>query len=283
MQLSQLYTDIINQFKAAGIDTADLDARIILKERAGLEWADIIGKPAHELSANQLLNVEVDVQRRLVGEPLSRIYGYREFWGLEFELSSGTLDPRPDTETLIEAALNAYKGDKPPKTILDLGTGTGCILLSLLSEWPEAAGIGVDKAENAIETARKNAKNHNLSSRAQFQTGDWGQGITKKFDLIVSNPPYITNQTIKTLSKEVQNHDPILALDGGNDGLDAYRQIFLQLSDLLNEDGKAFFEIGFDQEGDVVRLAEKSRIRVKHVHHDLAGNPRVVEISSGDK
>lgn len=283
MQLSQLYSYIIEQLRSAGVDTPDLDARIILEERAGIEWSDIIGKGGEDIAPKYLVEIEVDVQRRISGEPLSRIYGKREFWGLEFELSSETLDPRPDTETLIEAVLSAYKGQKPPQTIIDLGTGTGCILISLLSEWPESTGIGVDKSEKAIETAEQNAENHELSSRVMFQKGDWWQGIEQKFDLIVSNPPYIKNQVIKTLSKEVQNHDPILALDGGNDGLDAYRQIFLQLSHRLNEGGKAFFEIGFDQEDDLMRLAEESRIRVKHVHRDLAGQPRVVEISSGDK
>ena len=122
-----------------------------------------------------------------------------------------------------------------------------------------------------------------MDDRAAFQAGNWGDNLNDTFDLIVSNPPYITNQIIKTLSKEVQNHDPILALSGGNDGLDAYRQIFSQLFSLLKPAGKAFFEIGFDQEDDVARLAEESRIRVRHVHRDLAGQPRVVEISNGDK
>lgn len=282
MRLQQLYSDLIKQLQQAGIDTPDLDARIILEEAAGVGWSDIIGQPDNMLAPEQLLRIEVDLQRRLSGEPLSRIYGKREFWGLEFALNEHTLDPRPDTETLIEAALNDHK-DAHPRSILDLGTGSGCILITLLSEWPESRGLGVDKAAEAVKMAQKNAKTHNVDPRARFQTGNWGQGIDEKFDLIVSNPPYIANQIITNLSKEVQNHDPILALDGGNDGLDAYRQIFSQLFSLLNKGGKAYFEIGYDQEHEIVRLAEKYRIRIEHVHRDLAGNPRVVEISNGDK
>lgn len=283
MKLAQLYPHIVRQLEGAQTDTPDLEARMILKQRAGLSWADIISKPDREISSAQLQNIESDIKRRLSDEPLSRIYGRREFWGLEFELSADTLDPRPDTETLIEGVLNAYKDTLPPKTILDLGTGTGCILISLLREFPESNGVGIDKADGAVKTAIKNANLNKVSDRAVFKTGNWGQGIEQKFDLIVSNPPYISNQVIPNLSESVQNHDPILALDGGNDGLDAYRQIFSELFSLLNVGGKAFFEIGFDQEADVVRLAEESRIRVQHVHRDLAGQPRVVEISSGDK
>ncbi|MCB1531431.1 MAG: peptide chain release factor N(5)-glutamine methyltransferase [Alphaproteobacteria bacterium] len=283
MELLPLYQDIIRRLKAADIEAADLEARRILQERSGNEWSQIIAAPETLLTPQQLLNIEADVQRRLAGEPLSRIYGCREFWGMEFALSPDTLDPRPDTETLIEAVLKAYKDESAPEAILDLGTGTGCILLALLKEFPQARGLGIDKAPGAVETAQKNAKHHDLDDRAAFQAGNWGDNLNDTFDLIVSNPPYITNQIIKTLSKEVQNHDPILALSGGNDGLDAYRQIFSQLFSLLKPAGKAFFEIGFDQEDDVARLAEESRIRVRHVHRDLAGQPRVVEISNGDK
>ncbi len=284
MQLSQLYSHIIAQLEGAHIDVPDLEARIILETRAQISWSDIIADGDRVVAPEPLKLIEGDMQRRIAGEPLSRIYGQREFWGLNFEISPDTLDPRPDTETLIEAALKAYPApETPPKTILDLGAGSGCILISLLSEWDEASGVGIDKSPEAIKTAQKNAISNNVADRSSFKTGDWGRGIDQKFDLIVSNPPYIANQIIKTLSKEVQNHDPILALDGGNDGLDAYRQIFSELSSLLNVGGRAFFEIGFDQEASVVRLAEESRIRVKHVHHDLAGQPRVVEIYSGDK
>lgn len=265
------------------IDSAEIQARRILKNRANLDWSDIIARPDWGLNDAQMQHIDADLKRCIAGEPLSRIYGVREFWGLEFELSADTLDPRPDTETLIEAVLKAYEGVKAPRNILDLGTGSGCILIALLREFPNARGLGVDKALGSVQMAQKNAETNKVSDRAVFQTGDWGQGIEQKFDLIVSNPPYISNQVIPNLSKTVKNHDPILALDGGNDGLDAYKKIFSQIFSLFNEGGKGFFEIGYDQEVDVVRLAEESRIRVQHVHHDLSGQPRVVEISSGDK
>ena len=281
MKLSLLYQDLCTALGKT--DTPELEARIVLKERTELDWSDVIARPDTEISSDIAQLIDSDVERRLAGEPLSRIYGRREFWGMDFELSSDTLDPRPDTETLVEVALKAYEGIEPPQTILDLGTGTGCILLSLLKEWPTAHGLGVDKAEGAVKTAQQNAKKHNLRDRATFRIGNWGQGIAQKFDLIVSNPPYIANQIITNLAGEVQNHDPILALDGGKDGLECYRQIFSELFSLLNPGGKAFFEIGFDQKSDLMRLAEESRIRISHVHRDLGGQPRVVEISSGDK
>ncbi len=280
--LSDLYKYLCESIAESGAQSSDMDARIMLLNRAGVEWSDIIARPEASIDSKALKAIQSDLERRLAGEPLSRIYGTRGFWGLEFAISPETLDPRPDTEVLVEAALDRFSSC-PPKTILDLGTGSGCILLSLLTEWPEARGVGVDISDGALAMAQKNAKAHGVLGRCAFHQGSWGGGIDEKFDLVVSNPPYISNQVIPTLSKEVQNHDPILALDGGADGLQAYRDIFSQLFELVNPCGKAFFEIGCDQEESVVRLAEESGFLDVHVHHDLAGLPRVVEISSGDK
>ena len=265
-----------------GIDVADLEARLILSRRADLGWADIIARPDMDISNKQLNNIESDVSERLKGMPLSRLYGEKQFWGLDFALSPETLDPRPDTEILVEQALKAFKA-APPITILDLGTGTGCILISLLSEWKQSRGVGVDVSSGALKTAQNNAKTHGVDARASFIQSDWFDSIEGKFDLIVSNPPYIAAEIIPNLSKEVKNHDPILALEGGHDGLQAYKKIFSSLKSHLNPHGKALLEIGFDQREDVARLAEESDFFVKDVHLDLAGKPRVVEISCGDK
>lgn len=160
------------------------DARYVIEKRVGATHAEMIAHPKREVDESEILK---DLERHKAGEPLSRIYGEREFWGLPFKLSEATLDPRPDTETLIEAVLKRYK-DAPPKTILDLGTGTGCILISLLSEFPNAKGVGADLSEEAIETAKFNAKQNQVADRATFICSDWTESIHESFDLIVSNP-----------------------------------------------------------------------------------------------
>lgn len=260
----------------------ETEARYLIRHHAGFQWADLIASQDLEISGDILSKIEHDLQRRLKGEPLSRIHGTREFWGMEFALSPETLDPRPDTEVLVERAL-AHFGDKPPETILDLGTGTGCILISLLKEWPQAQGVAVDLSFGAIQTARQNAEMHKVADRIRFICGSWADSINGCFDLILSNPPYIRHEEIKNLSPEVQNHDPILALDGGNDGLDPYRKIFSSLPVLLKSHGRAFLEIGFDQEEDMKRLSKEYRIRMETIFPDYAGRPRVVDISRGDK
>ena len=260
----------------------DLDARFMIEERTCYTLSDIIAAPDSMLSQEQYDTIQADAHKRIGGMPLSRIYGMREFWGLPFEITPDTLDPRPDTELIIELALKRFK-DSPPKTILDIGTGSGCILIALLSEFPDAIGLGVDISFGAISTARCNAKRNNIGSRAGFICGSWIESIAAGFDLIVSNPPYIADSVIPTLSPEVQNHDPILALDGGEDGLNPYKILFPKIKNILNPSGTALFEIGFDQEENVMRLAEDSGFALRTVHIDYAGNPRVVDISRGDK
>lgn len=254
-----------------------LESRIILRERAGLEWSTLISTPDAPISADIVNRIKQDLEQRLAGKPLSRIYGTREFWGLSFNINEDTLDPRPDSETLIEVALKHYK-DKQPETILDLGTGSGCLLLALLSEFKQARGIGVDIASGALKMAQENAQILGLAGRASFINADWSEPINGQFDLIVANPPYIESDVIQKLAKEVRNHDPIQALDGGKDGLQDYNRIFSNLSSLLKPDGMALFEIGFDQAEKLSRLSEKHRLSCGRTHADLAGNPRVVEI-----
>lgn len=270
-------------YKKLREDLSESDARYVIQKRSGLSYTDIIASPDQHIEAKQALE---DLARHKQGTPLSRIYGEREFWGMSFQLSENTLDPRPDTETLIEAVLGRYK-ESPPARILDLGTGTGCILIALLSEFPEATGIGVDLSEGAIKTAQINAKNNNVAERAAFQKGNWGESIDESFDLIVSNPPYIDSKTIQNLNESVKNYDPILALEGGEDGLQAYREIFSYIFEHLNPGGRAFFEIGFDQEKSTRRLSEESRLLVESTYADLAGHIRVLEVIaanlSGDK
>ena len=185
----------------------------------------------------------------------------------------------------MESALKAY-GNTPPQTVLDLGTGSGCILIALLHEWPKSRGTAVDISGTALEVARENAQQNQVADRIEWIESNWMENLPdagEGYDCIVSNPPYITNPDIESLAPEVKNHDPILALAGGNDGLQCYKKIIFNLKKNLKSQGKAFLEIGQNQGNDVMRLVEDSGLSVENVHPDLAGIPRVVEISCGDK
>jgi release factor glutamine methyltransferase len=275
-----LYHDIRNRLKAAGVDDPGLESRVLLRDVLGASDGAILAGDEIPATPAQGAALEAMLVRREAGEPLSRVLGFREFWGLNFKLSPDTLDPRPDTETLIETALNRFEGH-PPKRILDIGTGTGCILISLLHEWPGATGVATDLSAGALETARENAQINHVADRATFVQTSWAGGIEGLFDLIVSNPPYIVRDVVPNLDVNVRNYDPILALDGGNDGLDAYRSILTEMKTLLSPDGIALFEIGFDQGESVPRLVEESGATPVAVIPDSGGNPRVVECRVG--
>ena len=258
---------------------SESDARYVLKKRLNLTVADFITQRHKELEADEVQSVLDDLAAVQGAKPLSRIYGENEFWGMNFILSDETLDPRQDTEALIECVLKRYaEVGKTPERILDLGTGSGAILIALLKEFPDATGVGGDLSEGAIKTARINAEKNEVAERAEFIQGSWAENIEERFDLIVSNPPYIRSDVITNLDENVKKHDPILALDGGEDGLQAYKAIFLQIPELVKPGSYAFFEIGFDQEESLMRLSEESRFLLQGVHRDSAGNPRVVEI-----
>ncbi len=216
---------------------------------------------------------------------MSRIFGEKEFWGLSFYINEYCLDPRPETETLIEAILKATPNKKTPLNIVDFGTGSGCILISLLHEFPNARGIGVDISPDALEVAHHNAQALDVINRVTFVCSDWGKALPQEnqFDIIVSNPPYIESDVILTLDKEVSHFDPSLALDGGKKGLNTYEILIPQIKFFLKQGGKAFFEIGKGQEADILRLVEKTHATLRALHPDLAGIVRGVEISCGDK
>lgn len=268
---------ISNIYKSLLKGISEREARIILKERANIEWSDIIAKPDSEVDDTQIL---ADLVAFKSGKPLSKIYGHTEFYGRRFKVTEHTLDPRPDSETLIEAI---FSKKQKPNSILDLGTGTGCLLLTLLAELPNASGTGVDISVDALGVAKDNAKSLNLDSRAAFVQSNWAESIDQKYDLVISNPPYIESNVIPTLDSSVKNHDPILALDGGQDGLNAYRTIFSQLDSVLNADGFCIVEIGFDQAESVPRLIEEQGLIIGSVMSDLAGNPRAVDIYLNEK
>jgi release factor glutamine methyltransferase len=265
----------------AGIDTPELDARVLLCHAAGVSHETYIARAREALAADGALKLERAVARRLAREPVARITGTREFYGRGFILGEDTLDPRPDTETLIEAALDIVRGQgwqEKPLTLLDLGTGSGCILVTLLAELPQARGLGTDLSPGALAIAAANARTHGVGPRAAFAAADWLDAVSDKFDLILSNPPYLATGEIAGLAEEVAAHDPRLALDGGPDGLDAYRRIAGRARDALTEDGRLLVEIGPGQGEDVAAIFARAGLALKggEGRRDLAGRPRVV-------
>ena len=261
---------------AAGFDEPRRHARRLVAAALEMPAAAVFAYPERGLVAWEEIQVGTILNRMLAGEPLSRILGMREFWGLELRLSADTLDPRPDSETLVEAVRAHLPDRAAPYRFLDLGTGTGALLLALLSEFPRAGGVGVDFAPGAVATARENARRLGLAGRAHFIAGDWALPLDGTFDAIVANPPYIPNAAIAELPPAVRDHDPLLALDGGGDGLAAYRAIAGDLPRLLRPDGVFAGEIGAGQSGAVAAILGRAGLRVERLASDLAGIIRCV-------
>ncbi len=262
------------RLREAGIDAPSLDATLLLAEATGQERSRLIAFPERALSTDELSAYEALLVRRARREPVSRILGRREFWSLNFAVTADTLDPRPETEVLVEAVLARLNGPEAELRILDLGCGSGCILLALLSELGKAEGLGVDSSAAAVEVARGNAEALGLRDRAAFQVGDWAAGLEGRWQAIVSNPPYIIESEIGDLAPEVSRYDPRQALCGGADGLDAYRVLLPQAARLLAPEGLLALEFGIDQGNAVQRLAEAAGFTVRDIVRDLAGRQR---------
>lgn len=241
------------RFVEAGLASPGFDAQALAQEAFALDRAALLARGRDPAPQDALARFEALIARRLDGEPVGRIRGVREFWGMAFRLAPDTLEPRPDTETVVEAALAALP-DRPAR-VLDLGTGSGCLLLAVLSERGGAFGVGVDRAEGAARAARDNAERLGFGGRAAFLTGDWAGALNGGFDLVLSNPPYIPTAHMAGLDRDVRAYDPLAALDGGADGLDAYRAIVADLDRLLKPDGVAVLELGIGQEAEVVGIA----------------------------
>lgn len=262
------------RLRGAGIGDARRDARLLLAAALGVEAAQVMAYPERLARGGQVTELERMLDRRVRREPVSRILGRREFWGLEFIINSHTLDPRPDSETLVAAALERLAGRGAPLRILDLGTGSGCLLLALLSELRAAEGLGIDADPGALAVARDNAARLGLAGRARFAAGDWAQGLTGAWQAIVSNPPYIIRGDIDALSPEVAKYDPRLALDAGPDGLGSYREIIPQAAGLLAPEGVLILEIGAGQGDAVGRLLRQAGLDAIECLRDLSGTER---------
>jgi release factor glutamine methyltransferase len=265
---------IRRSFEAASLDDPALDARVLLLAALGIGATELATRPAESLTGEEASRLETWIARRLAHEPVARILEEREFWGLPFQLSAETLVPRPDTETIVETSLGLFPDRDAPLRIVDLGTGSGCLLVALLHELPQASGIGIDRSLDAVRTARSNARRNGVASRSLFVVSNWASAIKGGVDLIVSNPPYIASDVVDRLDPEVREHDPRLALDGGTDGLDAYRIILAEARPLLAEEGRLVLEIGYDQEPALRSLAAESGFEIVRFEVDLAGNPR---------
>jgi release factor glutamine methyltransferase len=270
------------QLRAAGIENAELDARVLIAHVLGIESAALLVAPDRPVDARAQAWLGEATQRRLAGEPVARIVGFKEFWSRRFALGPETLVPRPETETVVEAALAAFPDRDAAFRVLDLGIGTGALLAAILCERPRSFGVGVDRSGKALVVARKNLEALGLGSRALLVCGDWGASVGRPFALVVANPPYVVSQDIAILPPEVRDYDPLAALDGGADGLDAYRAIFSDLPRLLATEGIAVFELGDGQEESVAALAREAQLSVNGTaRRDLSGRPRALVIDTG--
>ena len=275
-----LWRALARRLARDGIETAMLDAEILLRHVTGWSRETLLRAPEAVLDTLQQQRLAELGERRRRGVPVARLIGHREFWSLEFLLSDETLVPRPESETLIEAALKGGGKDDSLR-LLDLGTGCGCLLLSLLHEYRRSRGLGVDISAGAVATARRNAERLGLKGRARFQTASWNMRmdniIGERFDILVSNPPYIRSGEIGGLQKEVREHDPQIALDGGSDGMDSLRTIIAAAPKLLRPNGRLLLEIGAGQSGEIVSFMENQAFQKIRKHKDLAGIDRVIE------
>lgn len=270
-----IFREIVEKLKGAGIESAALDARLLIKHVTRMSDADLIVNPNPELTAPQEARLKDMISLRLKGKPVSKIIGEKEFYGRIFAVNEHVLDPRPDSEVLIDTVLRHCAGRDCLK-ILDLGTGSGCLVLTLLAELPQARGTAVDISPQALRMADGNASGIGVADRVDFIESDWLDKVGGTFDIIVSNPPYIASEAIAALRSDVREYDPIMALDGGTDGLNPYKILFPQIRRYLEMGGIVAMECGENQADDIMRLMENPRFGDLQVHCDLAGIARVV-------
>lgn len=279
-RLGELLRAVSARLSDAGIESARLDARLLIAEAARVRTEDILLNPDQAVAQSEIDVLEGLVARRETREPIAHILGIKGFRNFDLEVSSDVLVPRPETEVLVDVAEQFLVGRKQAgMRILDLGTGSGCIILSLMDSFPNAEGIAVDVSDSALSVARSNADALSLSDRIVFRRGHWFEPLDigeADFDLIVSNPPYIPTADVRNLEPDAREHEPVLALDGGGDGLNAYREIVPNALKRLLPDGALIVEIGIHQDSDVVALCRTAGFANVSVVNDLAGVPRVV-------
>ncbi|WP_455482224.1 peptide chain release factor N(5)-glutamine methyltransferase [Bartonella sp. B35(2025)] len=277
--LNSIIRETQKKLHTQGISEANLNAKILVEWITGTNASDRILRPDIRLSSKQIIQLEKAIKRRIAGEPVYRIIGKREFYGISFALSQDTLEPRPDTETLVDLVLPllVQHVEKFKKiTLLDMGTGSGAIAIAILKKIPHSYAVAVDISEDALRTATKNAENAEVIHRFTPLLSDWFDSVTGRFDFIISNPPYIPEKDIKKLAKEVRLHDPLRALIGGKDGLDFYRRLSHEAANYLKEKGYIAVEIGYSQEKEVCNLFKKHGFQCLETRRDLSNIPRAL-------
>ena len=279
MNISEILNPAKQKLKNSGMEAPFLDAELLLAKVLGKSREFITCWPKHEISDQEQVLFDDFIKRRSRFEPVAKIIGTKEFWSREFIVNSHTLDPRPDSEALIDVVLALFPDKNAEFRVLDLGTGTGCLLLTILAEYPKSQGVGVDIVQSTLDIAILNAKKIGLANRSNFILNDWTKSVEGKFDLIISNPPYIKKSDIETLALEVSIYEPRIALDGGDDGLGCYRCLAPQMMDLLNKCGYAVFEFGKWQHNDVRAIFECAGMRFVSFGNDLSNEPRCVVFS----
>ena len=277
MFLKELYINSVNLLKNKGILTANLDVKILLAFLLNIDTKEIINYFNNEISNEFLNNFQKLLSRRLNREPIANIIGKKAFWDYDFIVNENVLTPRPDSETLIEAVLENYKNKDQKLNILDLGTGSGCLILTLLSIYQNARGLAIDISDKALEIAKQNAKLLNIN-RIKFLKNNWNDNINEKFDIIISNPPYIPKKEIEDLEPEVNKYNPLLALDGGNDGLDCYKYLSENLQKNCKKDTKIFLEIGKNQENDITKIFQNNEFELVKMYKDINEIVRILEL-----
>lgn len=280
-ELALLYSAVKNAFREAHLTTPDLDARLLVTETLGVSTAQLIANPRRVIPGHLAHEVEQRARARLAGQSIGRILGRRAFWSLDLRISPDTLEPRPETETVVELALSVIDPDDAA-LVADLGVGTGAILLAILSERLNAFGVGVDVSMAALSQAARNAERHNLDARAKFVRGNFGEALAPVFDVVVSNPPYIATDRIPQLEATVRNYDPHVALDGGQDGLNCYRVVFRQARSMLKKGGRLIIEIDPAAEQAVIAEAQQHGLADVVTANDLTGRPRALSLQLCD-
>ena len=275
-------SDARRKLSTAGVPGPHLDARLLVGHALGASIETIVGHPNRSIDTERQAHLAALVDRRAKREPMAYILGHREFWSMPIRVTADTLVPRPESETLVEAVLKWVREPTAHVSILDLGTGSGCLLLALLSMLPNAWGVGVDASIGALAVARSNARFLGAESRSWFFNGDWGSSVRGHFDIVISNPPYISEAEIPTLAPEIRQFEPRFALVGGADGLDCYRQIVPDLNRLLAPGGAAFLEVGAGSAAYVTEMIHDYGFQDIEIKNDLAGVARYVRVNVGD-
>ncbi|MCT4635684.1 MAG: peptide chain release factor N(5)-glutamine methyltransferase [Rickettsiales bacterium] len=279
MQLKTLLDAAIIDLNDANIPTALLDARLLLQYAAKITQETVYLEPELIIPKDVIAVYNQYINRRINHEPVAKIIGKKSFWSSDFVVNKHVLDPRPDSEVIIETAINLFPNKNDALRVLDIGSGSGCLLLSILKEFPNATGIASDISEEALKVVKENIELLELGDRAKCIRQNWADDLMEKFDLIISNPPYIPTGDILALELDVKDYDPLLALDGGDDGLDPYRYLARQISSLLKPEAYAILEFGFDQGKSVRQIFMQQSYIINKMLFDLGGIERAIVVS----